>query len=290
MPTEDELFAAVEALLAGEPEMPDPAERGRLREAAGVTQARLAQVLQTTTQTVKNWEAGRAEPRPPRRQAYQRLLDGWAERFPADPASATPVQDTAAPEAFTGRTTPAETQTPSTGQATQGAAIVEDTQSRVAAVPDPAAASRPARTAGTASTYRRPGAKKAAPAGTPAGGADPRFENGPLAVVDVEDDGQVVAYCTGGLVLDVPAKSIPALVDWTLKEAKLGQPKLSGPGKDADPLLVLTEAALKRFGLPVTLTDEERLAGRLPEGHQVIKQLGRANWLLTKRGFGPWAR
>ncbi|MZE56748.1 transcriptional regulator, partial [Streptomyces sp. SID5770] len=69
-------------------------------------------------------------------------------------------------------------------------------------------------------------------------------------------------------VLDVPAKSIPALVDWTLTEAKLGAPKLSGPGKDADPLLVLTEAALERYGLPVTLTEEEKHAGRIPEGHK----------------------
>ncbi|WP_425584973.1 telomere-associated protein Tap [Streptomyces vastus] len=123
----------------------------------------------------------------------------------------------------------------------------------------------------------------------PAGGADARFENGPLAVVDVED-GQVLAYCTGGLVLDVPAKSLPSLVDWTLKEARLGQPKLSGPGKDADPLIVLTDAALERYGLPVALTEEERLAGRIPEGHKVIKQLMPAGWKLTKRGFGPWAR
>ncbi|MEW2051387.1 transcriptional regulator [Streptomyces sp. NPDC005476] len=145
-------------------------------------------------------------------------------------------------------------------------------------------------TRSTSSTSRRPGAKKAAPAGTPAGGNDPRFENGPLAVVDVDDDGQVLAYCTGGLVLDVPAKSIPALVEWTLREAKLGQPKLSGPGKDADPLLVLTESALERYGLPTTLTEEEKHAGRIPEGHKVIKQLVRAEWKLTKRGFGPWAR
>lgn len=138
-------------------------------------------------------------------------------------------------------------------------------------------------------TSRRPGTQKAAPAGTPAGGTDPRFENGPLAVVDVED-GQVLAYCTGGLVLDVPAKSLPSLVDWTLKEAKLGAPKLAGPGKDADPLLVLTEAGLERYGLPVALTEEERLAGRIPEGHKVIKQLACADWKLTKRGFGPWAR
>jgi hypothetical protein len=88
----------------------------------------------------------------------------------------------------------------------------------------------------------------------------------------------------------VPAKSLPALVEWTLNEAKLGQPKLSGPGKDADPLLGLTEAALERYGVPATLTDEARLAGRLPEGHKVIKQLVRQEWKLTRRGFGPWAR
>ncbi|MFI1700699.1 hypothetical protein ACH419_32700 [Streptomyces bobili] len=100
----------------------------------------------------------------------------------------------------------------------------------------------------------------------------------------------MVAYCPGGLVLDAPAKSLPVLVEWTLREAKLGAPKLSGPGKDADPLLVLTQSALKRYGLPATLTDEERHAGRLPEDHKVIKQLVRAEWKLTKRGLGPWAR
>ncbi len=88
----------------------------------------------------------------------------------------------------------------------------------------------------------------------------------------------------------MPAKSIPSLVDWTLREAKLGQPKLAGPGKDADPLLVLTPSALERYGLPVALTEEERLAGRIPEGHKVIKPLTRADWKLTKRGFGPWTR
>ncbi|GAB1325720.1 hypothetical protein ACE1SV_00590 [Streptomyces sennicomposti] len=131
--------------------------------------------------------------------------------------------------------------------------------------------------------------KQAKPAPDPPGSPDLRFENGPLAVVDVED-GKVLAYCTGGLVLDMPAKSLPSLVDWTLKEAKLGAPKLAGPGKDADPLLVLTEAALEPYGLPVTLTQEEKHAGRLPEGHKVIRQLTRADWKLTKRGFGPWAR
>src|SRR5947209_8699664 len=94
MPTEEELFAAVNALLEGEPQLPPPDERARLREAAGVTQARLAQVLRSTTQTVKNWEAGRSEPRPPRLQAYQRLLEGWAAKYPAEAPSG--------PETFTG--------------------------------------------------------------------------------------------------------------------------------------------------------------------------------------------
>ncbi|MEV7583708.1 hypothetical protein [Streptomyces erythrochromogenes] len=49
MPTEDALFAAVDALLTGEPGMLPPAERARLREATGITQARPAQVLQTTS-------------------------------------------------------------------------------------------------------------------------------------------------------------------------------------------------------------------------------------------------
>ncbi|WP_369227176.1 hypothetical protein AB5J52_42405 [Streptomyces sp. R39] len=53
---------------------------------------------------------------------------------------------------------------------------------------------------------------------------------------------------------------------------------------------MLTEAALERYGLPVALTDEERLAGRIPEGHKAIKQLVRAERKLAKRGFGPWAR
>ncbi|GGW82724.1 hypothetical protein GCM10010350_79390 [Streptomyces galilaeus] len=159
-----------------------------------------------------------------------------------------------------------------------------------APVAPPEAATPPVRTTSPSSTAHRPGVKKAASAGTPADGRDPRFANGPLAVVDVDTNGQVLAYCIGGLVLHVPAKSIPALVEWTLCEAKLGAPKLSGPGKDADPLLVLTATALERYGLPATLTDEERHAGRLPEGHKVIKQLVRAEWKLTKRGLGPWAR
>ncbi|MDX3058319.1 helix-turn-helix transcriptional regulator, partial [Streptomyces sp. NE06-03E] len=83
MASEEELFASVDALLEEGPQLPPPSERARLREAAGITQARLAQALKSTTQTVKNWENGRSEPKPPRLEAYQRLLNGWAEKFPA---------------------------------------------------------------------------------------------------------------------------------------------------------------------------------------------------------------
>ncbi|MFG3489995.1 telomere-associated protein Tap [Streptomyces sp. NPDC047972] len=271
MPTQDELFDAVDALLAGEPEMPPPPERARLREAAGVTQARLAQVLETSTQTVKNWEAGRSEPRPPRRAAYQRLLEGWAQKYLAP-----------GPETLTAPTT-ATTPTPSRAPAVPAA----EEHQELEAAPGLVAAAPP-----TAS--RRPGARnaaRAAPASAPPTAVgDPRFVNGPLAVIDVDDEGQVLAYCTGGLVLDVPVKTLPSLVEWTLAEAQLGAERLNGSGKDADPLLVLTKTALERFGLPAGLTDEERQAGRLPDAHKAIAQLTRAQWQLTKRGLGPWAR
>jgi transcriptional regulator with XRE-family HTH domain len=284
-----ELFDAVDALVASRAPLPPAEERKRLRQAHGLTLDDVAAALKVRRATVSGWESLKktTEPRGPEREAYARLLDKLAELYPAPAAAPAAV-----PATFTGQPAP-EKRTLSTGPASEAAAMTEHENTQTTPAPVPAAAEQapphPARPARSTSTSHRPGARKAAPAGTPAGGTDPRFENGPLAVVDVED-GQVLAYCTGGLVLDVPAKSIPALVDWTLKEAKLGQPKLSGPGKDADPLLVLTEAALERYGLPVALTEEERLAGRLPESHKVIKQLARAEWKLTKRGFGPWAR
>ncbi|MFC7934111.1 telomere-associated protein Tap [Streptomyces cinereoruber] len=292
-----ELFDAVDALLASRAVLPPPEERKRLRQAHALTVDEVAAALKVRRATVASWESGRTEPRPPERDAYARLLDGLARLYPAPadspgpeetPAAGkvpAPAETTPVPETFTGVPAPAEARTTVTEEPSEAAVTTtaEPVPAPVAAAPARTAAARPS------STSRRPGARRAAPAGTPAPGADPRFENGPLAVVDVED-GKVLAYCTGGLVLDVPAKSLPSLVDWTLKEAKLGQPKLSGPGRPADPLIVLTAAACERYGLPVTLTEEEKVAGRIPEGHKVIKQLTRAEWQLTKRGFGPWAR
>jgi transcriptional regulator with XRE-family HTH domain len=288
-----ELFDAVDALVAGQSQLPPPEERTRLRKAHGLSQEQVAAALKVRRPTVVSWENGKTEPRPPQREAYARLLEKLAELYPAN--TTVPAQDTAVPETFTGPAAPtpqtaavAEPRPVSTGQAPDAAAMTteDNTPQRPASAP-----ARPAGTARPSSTSRRPAAKKATakPAPGAAAPVDPRFENGPLAVVDVAD-GQVSAYCVGGLVLDVPAKSLPALVEWTLSEAKLGAPRLNRNGQDADPLIVLTEAACERYGLPVRLGDDERRAGRLPEGHKVIRQLERADWQLTKRGFGPWAR
>ncbi|MFE5240485.1 MULTISPECIES: telomere-associated protein Tap [unclassified Streptomyces] len=273
-----ELFDAVDALIAGRAHLPRPQERERLRKAHGLTQDEVAKALDVRRATVVSWENGKTEPRPPQREAYARLLDKLAELYPAAPAPkaapaglAAPV--TPVPEALSPAVPAAAPSagTPSTAAPTAGAA-------RAVRAPAPAGAARTA--------ARRPAAPKTT---VPPAQADPRFANGPLAVVDIED-GHTVAYCVGGLVLDVPARSVPALVDWTLTEAKLGAARLNGSGKDADPLIVLTPAACECYGLPARLSDEERSAGRLPEGHKVIKQLARADWQLTRRGFGPWAR
>ncbi len=274
VPTEDQLFSAVDALLeqVAQDELPAPAERRRLREAAGLSQAQIANALNARREAVGNWETGKTEPRPPKRAAYARLLEKLAERFPAPAPAADAAPDPApVPKAFAGP--------PST----------PDTTPTAEAPVAPAAVGRTAPAAQPTTSSRRPSAKKAAkkPA---APGAEPRFENGPLAVVDADADGQVFAYCVGGLVLEVPAKSLPSLVEWALAEARLGQPRLHRNGRDADPVLVLTAAALKRYGLPAALSQEEQRAGRLPDSHRVVKQLTKAQWQLTQRGFGPWAR
>ncbi|MEU1462836.1 helix-turn-helix domain-containing protein [Streptomyces sp. NPDC005727] len=157
--------------------------------------------------------------------------------------------------------------------------------SRATGVPRPAGGAPRSPVPGSGAATR-PGVKREARS---APGADP-YAHGPLLVIDAGEDRKVTGYGVGGLVVDVPAKSLPSLVEWTLAEARLGAARLHGSGKDADPLLVLTGAACRRYGLPATLSQEERLAGRLPDGHKVLGQLDRADWRLTKRGFGPWAR
>ncbi|WOI60971.1 telomere-associated protein Tap [Streptomyces fradiae] len=307
MATEEELFASVDALLEEEPQLPPPAERARLREAAGVTQARLASALRSTTQTVKNWENGRSEPKPPRLEAYRRLLDGWAAKYPAPgPAGPGPVPEAAptapprapaappfpTPAAY-GPAAPGRPPAPEAPGAAPPGAALPGLAPRVPSASGPQAppARRTPQDPAAPPQSTRPGTRsmsehdRRAQAQQPATRAmDPRFPHGPLAVLD--GDGR--AYGIDGLLLDCPAATVPALVEWTLRESGLGAPKLHRHGRDADPLVVLTAAAAVRLGLPERLEDRRGL--RLPDDHPVIRQLGRAKWRLTQRGFGPWAR
>ncbi|MFG1809710.1 telomere-associated protein Tap [Streptomyces sp. NPDC049040] len=300
MPTEDELFSAVDALLeevAASEALPPPAERRRLREAAGLSQAQIARAVDTRREAVGNWEAGRTEPRPPQRAAYARLLEGLAARFPAPapeppaPRTPEPPRTTAAPAPVIPETQPPgapQTPAPQTpaprppepqpvaGPAQPAADLPATVQTPPSPLTRPAAAARSAPT-----SRRRPAAKKAA--AQPAA-ADPRFAHGPLGVLD--GDGSL--YCAGGLVLDCQAGSVPELVEWTLAEARLGAARLHRSGKDSDPLVAVTAAAAVRLGLPERL--EDRRAMRLPDDHPVVKQIAREKWQLTQRGFGPWAR
>ncbi|SOD66949.1 telomere-binding protein Tap [Streptomyces zhaozhouensis] len=275
MPTEEELFASVDALLEEEPQLPPPVERARLREAAGITQARLAIALKTSTQTIKNWENGRSEPKPPRLEAYQRLLNGWAAKHPAHGAPGPAPVPVAAPQPEV----PATSTGPTVPEPAPEAPAAAPTQAPAA----PAARERASRPA--VSMSRRPAKGRASK--PPAPTVDPRFPHGPLAVLD--GDGR--AYAADGIVLDCPATTVPALVEWTLKESGLGAAKLNRHGKDSDPLVVLTASAAVKLGLPERLEGhEQRRSLRLPEDHPVLKQLAHGKWQLTQRGFGPWAR
>ena len=283
-----ELFDAVDALVASRSPLPPPAERKRLRQAHALTLDEVAAALDVRRATVSGWESGKAEPRPPEREAYARLLKQLAQLYPASQHTGARQEDAPVAETFTGPT-PTAQDAPTGGVPEAAARTTPETppppSASPAAVGAAATAPRAARAARPSPASRRPGAQKAAP---PAPGGT--YAHGPLLVLDADAERQVTGYGVGGLMLDVPAKSLPALVEWTLAEAQLGAEKLHGSGKDADPLLVLTEAACERYGLPAVLSESERLAGRLPEGHKVIRQLERADWQLTKRGLGPWAR
>ncbi|MCE7079593.1 helix-turn-helix transcriptional regulator [Streptomyces sp. ST2-7A] len=254
-----QLFTAIDSLLAAVDDgtvLPVPAERVRLREAAGLTEAAVAQALGVRVPSITAWEAGRAEPRGERLEAYRRLLEGLTHRYP-------PTTPPPPPKTLSTPPAPAEEALPP-----QAAAPVEPAAQRPPAPP---------------ASSRRPVVKKPL---KPIG-IDPRFSHGPLAVLD----GDGSAYGVDGLVLECPATTITELVEWTLTESGLGAGKLNRYGKDSDPLIVLTASAAVKLGLPERLEGhEQRRSLRLPEDHPVVKQVIKAKWKLTRRGFGPWPR
>ncbi|MFD3494556.1 telomere-associated protein Tap [Streptomyces sp. NPDC058690] len=267
-----ELFDAVDALIASASPLPPPAERERLRKAHGLTQEQVAGALKVRRATVVSWENGKTEPRAPQREAYARLLAQLAELYPANSSEPAPP---------TSSEPPATASVPRVPSAPETSFEPEPT-------PAPASSSAPAtpvRSAppATPPAERRPAVRKTPRSSSPVA-ADSQFAHGPLGVLD--GDGSL--YCVGGLVLDCPAKSLPGLVEWVLDEAQLGAPRLHPSGKDFDPLIVLTDTAAARLGLPERLEDRRRL--RLPDDHKVVQQITKAKWKLTRRGFGPWAR
>ncbi|KJY46076.1 hypothetical protein VR46_11100, partial [Streptomyces sp. NRRL S-444] len=109
MPNEQEsLFAAVDALLeeaAAQDPLPHPDERKRLREAAGLSQDQIAKALSVRRETVTSWETGRTAPRPPKRAAYARLLEGLSTLHPINGVNAE-ASTTPQPEAHQDNATP----------------------------------------------------------------------------------------------------------------------------------------------------------------------------------------
>lgn len=73
----------IESLMSLQPvsaaELPEPAERRRLRIAFGVSQARLAASLMVARKTIIRWEAGEAEPTGEKRNEYAAILAAWKE-------------------------------------------------------------------------------------------------------------------------------------------------------------------------------------------------------------------
>ncbi|WP_331737361.1 helix-turn-helix domain-containing protein (plasmid) [Streptomyces goshikiensis] len=326
------LFAAVDALLeeaAAQDPLPHPDERKRLREAAGLSQDQIAKALSVRRETVTSWETGRTAPRPPKRAAYARLLEGLATLRPVNAVN-TPEPPTPTVNAVNAAPSPAPTvnaqeppappvngvnAAPSSAPTVNGVNAPSAEGAAVSgAEPQPAGAEGAAPTppgSGAEPQFREGAGRGTAPQGpTPAQAPTPAAPtrkpaptvngvnavnarrhptplegNGPLVVLD----GTGHAHAAGGLVLDHPTTTLPALISWALgPDADLRSPRLHRNGKDGDPLLVLTAAATEALGLPLVL--EDRRALRLPDTHPALKQLAKGKWQLTRRGFGPWPR
>ncbi|MFD7167313.1 helix-turn-helix transcriptional regulator, partial [Streptomyces violascens] len=144
-PEQEELFASVDALLeqvTADDGLPQPAERRRLRKAAGLSQEQVARALDVRRESVTSWEAGRSEPRPPKRAAYLRLLEGLAARHP-EPPGAPELGESPASTA-PASTAPASTAPASAAPASAAPATAAPAApARVAPPPAPPAAVRP---------------------------------------------------------------------------------------------------------------------------------------------------
>ncbi|MFH9729576.1 helix-turn-helix domain-containing protein [Streptomyces sp. NPDC017260] len=71
--------------------LPPPKARRRLREAAALTQAHVAERVGVTRGTVRAWESGRTTPRGRKREAYAKLLNALAQETTAPRTEPVPV-------------------------------------------------------------------------------------------------------------------------------------------------------------------------------------------------------
>lgn len=80
MPTTQQIAELVSERLRVHADLPSPAERRRLREASGLSQAELARIIGVSTAAVGHWETGaRSNPRGPLLDRYVSALRALRE-------------------------------------------------------------------------------------------------------------------------------------------------------------------------------------------------------------------
>ncbi|MEV7243097.1 transcriptional regulator [Streptomyces sp. NPDC093248] len=276
----DELSGAVDAYVNGgrrSPELPDPAERRRLREAWGASLEEFANVLNKEVEDIVAWEAGRTAAEEADEIAYARLLTRIREHLPT-----THEPDWSA------------LRRPVHGPAGRTVALCDGCGQEIG----------PCERCGQPTTSR-PGARwlhrgttctpngplipqQPAPHVRPPLQLPPRrvdFPAGPAAVIDYRD-GSLIAHLSHDRTRHCP-QTLTELLAWTHTEG-LGAPRLHNRGHHQPPLLVVTSAATTHVGLPYALDDP--LSRLLSADHPVLTALDSAGWQPAGRGLGPWSR
>ena len=263
-----ELFDAVDALVASRSPLPSAAERKRLRAAHGLTLDEVAGALQVRRATVSGWESTKkpTEPRGPEREAYARAAQAARELYPR-----------------TQRCLPRSPALPATrrkrglcpaGPAPEAAAMTA-TENTQTPAPAPSPLLRPPRRVRRAPPGRRrrraARAREGGPGRNPGGRSRPAVRERAARGRRRRATGR--CWRTASAAWSWTCPPSPSRPWWTGRSRRRSsvQPKLSGPGKDADPLLVLTEAALRALrpaGRAHGGGAARRAAPGGPQGHQ----------------------
>ncbi|WP_042386519.1 helix-turn-helix domain-containing protein [Streptacidiphilus melanogenes] len=285
---DDDKFAGVDALLAAVNAgtvLPVPAERVRLREAAGLTVAAVAQALGTRGPTLESWEAGRSEPTGDKLAAYRRLLEGLAQRYPATPAPVEPTPTAPAPAATPGPDRTEPVQPAPTAPTTPRPPVAAPMPPERSAQPSPP-------TTRTAAPSRRPASTPARTGSRPAAQrpAESAARWWPAVALDAAPDRWVLD------VPQVPAPAGPKLTDvlaWLGTGLPLRIERIHAAGRGGDGIVVLTAGALTQLGLPVTLPSTDKALAALQAklakaaasvGMEVSEQIGPTFHAFRRKG------